>query len=362
MTRPHAIPVVILTGFLGSGKTTLLNEVLADPAFVDTAVIVNEFGDISIDHDLVRVGRREMMVTTTGCLCCTAGSDIRSSLFDLHEAARVGLAPGFSRVIVETTGLADLAPVINQLVPGGAPALGYRDHVVARAFRAAGVVCTVDATTADLTLDRHFECLKQIAFADRLVLTKTDMVRDPASRHDVQALQARLGQINPAAPISDRNASDFDASVLFTPRGYSPGDLGVDAEGWLALEQILASEPHKPHRHDGPDGPGGIRTFSVVSSRAVRREAFDRFLMLLRAAADTRLLRLKGLVRIEGDERPLVVHCVQHAVHPPARLESWPSDDRRTRLVLIAYEVDPAAVEDLFEAVTAEPRRARSRR
>ena len=156
-----SVPAIVLTGFLGSGKTTLLNALLADPGFADTAVVMNEFGDIAMDHDLLRIGGTEMMVTTTDCLCCSAGSDVRASLFDLHAAARARLSRPFSRVVVETTGLADPASAINQLIPGGAPAVALRDHEVARSFELAGVVATVDAIMGAVTLERHFECLKR---------------------------------------------------------------------------------------------------------------------------------------------------------------------------------------------------------
>lgn len=179
--NPSLIPVFVLTGFLGSGKTTLLRSLLADPSFADTAVVMNEFGDVSIDHDLLRIGGTEMMVTTTSCLCCSPSSDLRASLFDLHALARVRLSRSFARVVVETTGIADPAPAINQLIPGGAPAIGLRDHTVARSFELAGVVTLVDAILGPMTLERHFECLKQVAFADRIVITKTDMIHDPAS-------------------------------------------------------------------------------------------------------------------------------------------------------------------------------------
>ena len=199
MMEPQSTPVIVLSGFLGAGKSTLLNDLLSDPAFGDTALIINEFGDISIDHDLVRVGEREMMITTTGCLCCAAGSDVRASLFELHESVEKQFGRGFSRVIVETTGLADPAPVVNQLIPGGAPAIGVRDYVVAQRFHLAGFVCVVDVLAAEQTLDQHFECLKQIAFADRIVLTKTDLAENL-----IGGLRRQITDINPTADVVDR--------------------------------------------------------------------------------------------------------------------------------------------------------------
>jgi G3E family GTPase len=348
------IPVTLLTGFLGSGKTTLLNALLSDPAFGDTAVIVNEFGDISIDHDLVTVGKKEMMVTTTGCICCTVGSDVRSSLAELLDAARTGATPSFSRVVIETTGLADLAPVINQIVPGATPAAGLRDHVVGRAFTLAGVVCTVDIVTADLIIDRYFEAMKQVAFADRLVLTKTDLARDPASLADIDILKERLRGLNPSAELLDRNDPQLDLATLFAPRSYAPQDLGPDVEGWLALEQALAGDAASRVAHAAADrhSDGGILTSSMTSEKPIAAKDLDAFFLVLKAAASIRLLRLKGIICLADDpERPLVVHCVQHSVHPPKRLDAWPSDDRRTRIVAITHDIDPKALRQLFEAV-----------
>lgn len=365
MSATSKVPVTILTGFLGSGKTTLLNDLLSSPAFRDTAIIVNEFGDVPVDHDLIRIGDREMMVTTTGCLCCTAGSDIRSSLFDLHEAARVGLEKPFSRVIFETTGLADLAPVINQIVAGGAPAVGLRDHVIARMFRLAGVVCLVDAIMAAATLEHHFECLKQVAFADRIVLTKTDMAHDPASRKELRALAGSLRAINTSAQMFDRHDPEFDPAALFLPREYVPADLGLEVEGWLALESALAGDRGRGHTGKKPDrhASGGIRTAALTADEPIPTRNFDRFFMLLQMAAGAHLLRLKGIVCLEEDpERPLVVHAVQHVVHPPKRLDEWPSADRRTRIVAITHDIEPAAIRELFDAVARERQPLRRRR
>ncbi|MCQ8782927.1 CobW family GTP-binding protein [Mangrovibrevibacter kandeliae] len=351
------IPVFLLTGFLGAGKSTLLNRVLGDPAFADTAVIINEFGDVAIDHDLVRQGRSRVSRTTTGCLCCTIGSDIRSTLCELHELAAAGEA-SFSRVIVETTGLADPAPLVNELIPGGTPAMGLRDHLVARHFDLAGVVTLVDFVTGDLSIENHFEAGKQVAFADRIVLTKMDLARDPVTLKDIDALKSRLAVLNPAAQICDGK----DPSALFLPRRYAPVALGEDVAGWLALETALRVEG-AAHGAGGEASPpslfdrhgGRIRTFTIIRDEPIAEKAIQHFLAVLTGHAGPRLLRAKGLIAIaENLERPLVVHAVQHVVYPPVRLEDWPSEDRRTRLVFITDGIDPEPVRELFES-TLDP-------
>lgn len=349
-------PVFLLTGFLGAGKSTLLNRLLRDPAFADTAVVINEFGDIALDHDLVRVADKEIIRTTTGCLCCAAGSDIRTTLYGLHQAALDGAR--FSRVIVETTGLADPAPVVNQLIPGGAPAVGLRDYIVARQFKLAGVLAVVDIVTGELSIESHFEATKQVAFADRMVLTKTDLARDPASIRDIAELRAKLFTLNPAAPILDSHAAGFDLADLFRPRAYAPAALGEDVLGWLSLDEVIRAQSA-----DGVQGRrqargthlarhgARIRTFAVTREEPVNPLGLRRFFDVLAMSAGPRLLRVKGLVNDSGrPERPRVVHVVQHVVSPPADLESWPSGDHRTRLVFITDGIDPEPMQQLFEA------------
>lgn len=362
MKLDQPIPVTILTGFLGAGKSTLLNELLASEAFSDTAVIINEFGDISIDHDLVRVNKREMMVTTTGCLCCTAASDIRSSLFELYDAVESKAVPPFKRVIVETTGLADPAPIINQVTPGGLPAAGFRDHVVARCFRLSGVVCAIDVTTIEESMQRHFECMKQVAFADFVVLTKTDVGAESAERRPISELVQEIRQINAAAPIVDRHGAEFEFATAFAPRGYVPSEQGADVEGWLALEQALAEQGQA---HDNVAGASrhaaaGIQTLALLEGRPVSARNLATFIELLNAVAGPQLLRLKGLVGLEDDpERPLVVHGVQHAIQQ-YRLPAWPSDDRRTRMVVITHGIDEATIKNLFTTITGLSTRAKA--
>lgn len=362
MKLDHPIPVTILTGFLGAGKSTLLNELLASEAFADTAVIINEFGDISIDHDLVRVNKREMMVTTTGCLCCTAASDIRSSLFELYDTAESKAVPPFKRVIVETTGLADPAPIINQITPGGLPAAGFRDHVVARCFRLSGVVCAIDVTTIEDSMERHFECMKQVAFADFVVLTKTDVCAELGERHVTSDLLQKIRQINAAAPVVDRQGAEFDLATVFAARGYVPSAQGSDVEGWLALEQALPQQQqaHANVAAASRHAAAGIQSLALLESRPVSARNLALFIDLLKTVAGPQLLRLKGLVGLEDDpERPLVVHGVQHAIHQ-YQLPAWPSDDRRTRIVVISHGLDEAIVKNLFTTITGLSTRAKA--
>jgi len=356
------IPVFILTGFLGAGKSTLLNRVLREPSLADTAVVINEFGDIALDHDLVRVGETQILRTSTGCACCSVGSDISSTLNELHLLAVAGEI-AFSRVIIETTGLADPAPLVNELVPFGAPSIGLRDHVIARHFELAGIVTLVDIVTGELAIENHFEATKQVAFADRIVLTKTDLARDPASIRDIETLTARLATVNPSARILDGGAKDFQPAILFNPRPYLPASLGDDIVGWLALEDAIRAEGM-------PVGSGGgrpsferhggrIRTFALTRDHPIDPAAFRNFMGLLAAAAGPRLLRAKGLVNLAQDPlRPLVVHAVQHVVYPTRALDAWPSDDHRTRLVFITDGIEPEPVRQLFEAALASRRQS----
>ena len=340
--RPDPIPFTVLTGFLGAGKTTLLNRLLKDPALADTAVIINEFGEVGLDHLLVEHADDGLVTLTTGCLCCTMRGDLAEALERLLRALDNGRA-AFRRVIVETTGLADPAPVLHTAM--------LHPYLVLR-YRLDGVVTLVDAVNGLATLDNHPEAVKQAAVADRLVLTKTDLVDTTERRAALERLRARLTALNPAAVILDAQAGDARAERLLDCGLYQPDRKIPDVARWLAEEAYAAAEQHHHHHaHDVNRHDDRISAFSVVSDAAVPSATFEMFLDLLRSIHGPNLLRLKGIVKLsESPEQPVVIHGVQHVFHPPATLAGWPDADRRTRLVFITRDVEPRAVRDLFGA------------
>lgn len=347
-----SVPVTLLTGFLGSGKTTLLNDVLTDPAMHGTAVVVNEFGTVPIDHDLVRKGSETYFRTTTGCICCTATSDVRSSLSELHEARLRGDIPPVSRVVIETTGLADPAPIINSIIPGGSPAMGLRDHVVARHFHLACVVTTFDVLGGRATLNSFMEGWKQLAFADHVVLTKTDIA---GTGHD---WPEELRALNPAAVYHDRHRQGFDLAELFGDGAYSVTDKAEDVPGWLAMERL---GPHADHTHDRNRHGDEIEAISLSHDVPLSLQAVDTFLHIVTTNIGSGLLRLKGMFALTDDPaRPLVAHAVQHRLYPLQRLEYWPDEDHGSRVVLIGRNMPAKPIRDLFEVLA--PGTARSKR
>ncbi|MFN4009004.1 MAG: CobW family GTP-binding protein [Pannonibacter sp.] len=339
------IPVLLLTGFLGSGKTTLLSDALRSVLGPDTGVVINEFGTVAVDHDLVQVGRSELMQTSMGCLCCHAGSDVEESLNNIVAAMGPDGERRLTLMVVETTGLADPAPVVNQLRAFPPPKEG-------RGFQLAGVITTVDAATAMASLDGHLEASKQIAFADVVVLTKTDLLQD-GDLAGLEALKQEILALNPTATLTDRQSADFDLAVAFTPRGYDVAARGSDVMGWLALEDALALEggshggaaAHpKVERH-----VAGVHSFVLTADKPLTRDGFYRFLRTLQLSAGPKLLRMKGLVVFaEEPDQPYSVHQVQHLLSMPKALEGWPSEDRRSRIVFIVDGLDPKPLRDLF--------------
>ena len=348
------IPVSVLTGFLGAGKTTLLNRLLKDPDLRDAAVIINEFGDVAIDHLLVEQASDGIIQLSDGCLCCTVRGELVDTLADLVDRLQTGRIARLARVVVETTGLADPAPVLQSIMAH--PAL-------VQAFRLDGVITLVDAVNGNATLDVHVEAVKQVAVADRIVLTKVDLAGDPA---DLEALRARLRQLNPGAVVLEAGDSGTGVAALFDCGLYNPATKSADVQRWLGEE--AAHDHHHGHgdHHHGQHGHGDhdhahrhdsrVRSYSLVHDGPVPFSAIEMFLDLLRSAHGDKLLRMKGVIELAEDpSRPLVVHGVQKILHPPARLPAWPDGQRGTRLVLITLDMPEDYVRRLFAAFTNTP-------
>lgn len=348
------IPVTLLTGFLGSGKSTLLTRILRDPRFSDTAVVVNEFGEVGIDGFLVEHSREQMVDMTSGCLCCTIRGDIRQTLLRLYDRRERGEVPTFERLVIETTGLADPAPVIHTLTT---------DASLSKRYALDGIVTTVDAVNGASTLGNHAESVKQAAVADRIVVTKTDL---PQAADQVDALTASLRRLNPGARILDRNAPDFDLRRLFDSALFDPRTKSPDVRRWLNEEAYAAAREdghghthdhghghhagHEPH-HDVNRHGDNIHAYCLVLDEPVSTMAFTMALELLMANQGEDLLRVKGIVHLkEKPEKPVIIHGVQHVFPEPVFLNTWPDDDRRTKIVFITRNIRKETIEKFFAA------------
>lgn len=345
---PPPIPVTILTGFLGAGKTSLLNRLLHDPALSDAVVLINEFGEVGLDHLFVEKIDGDMVMMASGCLCCSLRGDLIDALENLLRRLDNGRIKNFSRVVIETTGLADPAPVLHTLMS--------HPYLLLR-FRLDGVVTVIDAVNGLATLDKFPEAVKQAAMADRLVIAKTDLLTDEATKSAFARLESRLDALNPTARRLVGDAK-FDVANLFDIGLYNPALKTIDVRRWLNAEALAEAghdhdhdHHHGHHHHDVNRHGDAIRAFSLVHDAPLTPTACDLFLDLLRNAHGPNLLRVKGIIALADDlSRPLVIHGVQHVFHPPVRLESWPDDDHRSRLVFITDGLPPDFVRGLYDA------------
>ncbi|MBT6441326.1 MAG: GTP-binding protein [Alphaproteobacteria bacterium] len=365
------ILVTIITGFLGSGKTTLLNRILDDPQMSDAAVIVNEFGEIGLDYDLVERSDEAIVQLANGCLCCTVKSDLIDTFRDLHLLRRSGTVPKFDRVIIETTGIADPVPVMQIILT---------NPLVSEIYALDGIVTTVDAVNGATSLDRFAESVKQVAVADRIILTKGDLVRAPEG---VAPIMARLRQINPAAEIIDKARTRIAPAELFQSGAIDPETKQLNLQRWLKTEeyddaaegiltvprpaapneaerasirQVYAGVQHSPqadaapstdHHHDPL-----ITSFCFVRDEPIPLDTLRLFFEAICREAGPDLLRVKGVVNVaERPAHPALIQGAQMIFQSLEFLEAWPSDDRRTRIIFITRNLDKAYIDDAFALI-----------
>lgn len=327
------IPVNVITGFLGSGKTTLLRRLLASPRLANTAVLINEFGEVGLDHLLLERVDEETVVLQSGCVCCTIRSDLTAAVRDLFGKRERSEIPSFDRLAIETTGLADPAPIVFTFMA---------DPVIRHHFRLGNTIATVDAVNGPLHLDDNPESVKQVLVADRLALTKTDICE--AGR--AAEITARLRRLNPSAPLVETAAGDFDPDDLLAADIYDPERKAAEVRRWL--EGAQADEAAHGHADQGGDvnrHSERIRAFCVTFDQPLDWTAFGVWLTMVLHRHGENVLRVKGLLDVLGMPAPVVIHGVQHVIHPPAHLERWPDDDRRSRVVFIVRDLEQAALE-----------------
>jgi G3E family GTPase len=345
---PTRTPVTILTGFLGSGKTTLLNRALSAPDMARTAVIINEFGEIALDHALAAQSDDSVVVLENGCLCCTVRSDLVGTLSDLYHRRRAGRIPFFDNVMIETSGLAEPGPVLQAFLS---------EPTLDGLYRVANVIALVDAVNGLTTLREHEEAVQQAALADRILITKLDLLEDPQAR---ERLEAELRLINPSATIGAVTDVLPDLPALLRSPGFDPMDPNADPRPWLNVDAY--AHQHDDHHHDGHDHDHyghdhthhwrqrQIESFCLIRGEPLTRDAVQFLLDGITQNLGPGLLRVKGLVNVaEEPDRPAVIQGVQHLLHTMTWLPRWPDADRRTRIVFITRGVVRSDLQEMIE-------------
>ncbi len=326
------IPVNILTGFLGSGKTTVLRHVLRDPAFANTAVLINEFGEVGLDHLMVGALEEAPVLLASGCICCSIRGDLSRAMRDLHARRQRGEIPPFGRVIVETTGLADPTPILATLTA---------DLVIRRHFRPGNIVATLDALHAERGLAQHGEVSRQAAIADRLIVTKTDLAAPGA----VARLRHRLCRLNPAAPVVEAVFGAVDPDILIGHDIHAPETRMMEARHWMR-----GDEAPPPGTNNSRHGGGAITSFCLRLPGKLDWHAFGLWFSMLAHRHGDKLLRVKGILDVEDSETPVAIHAVQHVIHAPEHLPEWPDAERGSRIVFITQGLEQDAVERSLHA------------
>ena len=330
MSYAERIPVNIVTGFLGSGKTTLLQRLLRAPRLSNVVVLVNEFGEIGLDHQLLQAVAESAVLLENGCLCCAVRGDLRQALRDLISRRMRGDIPPFNRVVIETSGLADPVPVAYTLLA---------DPVIRHHFRLSSIVSTVDAVNGLAQLAAYPEAMKQVAVADRLILTKTDLAEASA----VDAARGRLHALNPSAPVVIGIDIGAKQDALLIDDIYDTEGRAREVSRWLDTDA-----PAAPHVHTDD-----IQSFSLTFDGPLDWTAFGIWATMLLHRHGSDVLRLKGLLNVQGVDTPVLINGVQHIVHPPSHLDAWPDADRRSRLIFIVRGLSRQRLEQSLAAFNA---------
>ena len=334
------IPITIITGFLGSGKTTLLAALLKQESMQNTAVIINEFGEVGLDHNLIETIDENIVELQNGCICCTIQEDLKSTLVDLIKKMERNEISSFNRVVLETTGLADPVPIIHTLMTS---------LDLHRAYSIDGVITLVDSVNGKSTYDNHEEAIKQTALADIIILSKTDLAEKTA----IKSIIDRIKTINPKANIIKSNKDKLHLTELLGLNDYDPLNKTWDVEEWLAIEKYKQNkhEQNHHHKHNVNRHGDNIESFALVTQHQISMTTFNFFLELLTSQMGSNLLRIKGILNIKGESRPAIIHGVQHIFHPVEWLDVWPDNDRRNRLIFITRDIKKSHIEEFFKII-----------